>query len=69
MSGGYKKTESNGKRKSVEIAAGGDSAWKPKTYNEVAGYIEKRKHMSIFMTDLGKIKDIILKELIIAMKK
>jgi len=43
--------------------------WKPKTYNEVAGYIEKRKHASIFMTDLAKIKDIVLTELIDAIKK
>jgi len=43
--------------------------WKAKTYNEVAGYIEKRKQKSVFFSDLQKIKDIVLTELINAIKK
>jgi hypothetical protein len=40
----------------------------PKTYNEVAGYIEERKGKSIFFTDVQEIKKIIIAELVSAMR-
>ena len=42
--------------------------WKPKMYNEVAGYIEERKGKPIFFSNLQTIQEIIVTELIRELK-